>query len=95
LLEIRDAFMEEGEGLLVGDVAASAVVQDLLGIFIDCVGVVVGVMMVGHGGLQGGVPDLLHDVGADLFMVGGEGHEEGSGGVELSFADEVLQITGG
>jgi hypothetical protein len=44
--------------------------------------------------LEGGVPDLLHDVGADLFTIGGKGSEEGSGGIELSFADEVFQVTG-
>jgi hypothetical protein len=93
-LEFRDTFAEDGKDLLVGDVASGALVQDSLGVVVDSVGSVVGAGSMGHGGLEGGVPDLLHDIGADFFSVSGEGGEEGSGGVELSFADEVFQVTG-
>jgi uncharacterized membrane protein len=50
-LKVRDAFVEEGEGLLIGDVASGTIVQDLLGVLIDGVGAVVGAVAVGHGGL--------------------------------------------
>jgi hypothetical protein len=93
-LEFHDTFAEDGEDLLVRDVASGALVEDSLGVVVDGVGSVVGTGSVGHGGLEGGIPDLLHDVGANFFAVGGEGGEERSGGVELSFADEVFQVAG-
>jgi hypothetical protein len=79
---------------LVGDVTPGALVQDSLGVVVDGVGSVIGAGSVGHGGLEGGVSDLLHDIGADLFVVSGEGGEERSRGIELSFADEVFQVAG-
>jgi hypothetical protein len=93
-LEFRDTFAEDGEDLLVGDVASGALVQDSLGVVVDGVGSIVSAGSVGHGGLEGGISNLLHDVRANLFAVSGKGGKEGSGGVELSFADEVFQVAG-
>jgi hypothetical protein len=90
--EFCDVFAEDGEDLLVGDVASGALVQDSLGIVVDGVGSVVGAGSVGHGRLEGGISDLLHDVGVDFFTVSGEGGEERAGGIELSFANEVFQV---
>jgi hypothetical protein len=93
-LELRDSFAKDGEDLLVGDVSPGAFIQDLLGVVIDGVGSIIGASLVGHGGLKGGISDLLHDVGADFFAVSGEGSEERTGGIKLSFVDEVFQVTG-
>jgi hypothetical protein len=94
LLELRDTFTEEGEDLLVGDVVSGAFIQDFLGVLVDGVGAIVSAVAMGHSGLQGGVSDLLHDIRVDFLTICGEGSEEGSGGVELSFADKVFQVTG-
>jgi hypothetical protein len=48
-LEFRDAFAEDGKGLLVGDVVSGALVQDSLGVLVDRIGSVVGATAVGHG----------------------------------------------
>jgi hypothetical protein len=40
------------------------------------------------------VPDLLHNVGVNLLVIGHEGGEKGSGSIELSLADEVFQVAG-
>jgi hypothetical protein len=94
LFEFRDTFAEEGEDLLIGDVTPGALVQDPLGVIVDGVGSVIGAGPVIHCGSEGGVPNLLHDVGANFFTISGEGGEEGSGGIELSLADKVFQVAG-
>jgi hypothetical protein len=92
--ELRDSFAEDGENLLVRDVPPGTFIQDSLGVVVDGVGSVIGAGSMGHGGLEGGISDLLHDGRADLLAVGSESGEEGSGGIELTLVDEVFQVTG-